>query len=78
MAEKRISDFKDVSTETYQTEIQREQGMIKTEYPKPQDNFKECNISIIEISEEERENGAEEMFKVHQLIEYVLKLSVDS
>lgn len=37
--------------------------MRKTEQ-KPRDNFKRCNTWIIEIAEEERENGTDNMFEL--------------
>ena len=59
MAKERISEFEDISKETFQTEKQREQYFVVW------DNYKKCNIHIMEIPEgEEREKGREEIVEI--------------
>ena len=61
IVEERISELEHITVETYKTEKQREKRLNKTKWNIQElwDNYRRCNICIIEISEEEREKEIE-------------------
>lgn len=63
-AEIRISETEDWSIEMLQTKmqkkiVQRQQNIQELWY-----NFKRCNVCIIGMSEEKKDNGTEEIFEL--------------
>lgn len=63
-AEIKISETEDWSIEMLQTKMQKKIVQRQQNIQELWDNFKRCNVCIIGMSEEKKENGTEEIFEL--------------